>query len=142
MESLGFMLQEEARPVTYSNAPGLRRPFDSPDVWPLLTPDGSEPPGVAARESVAAHGRKAHRWAQEGNPSWGAPKIREKLRPQCAPLRCLAISTVHAVLDRHGLVRQRRRRRPPLTGTPSHASQPNALWCADYKGQFMLADQR
>ncbi len=31
-------------------------------------------------------------------PTWGAPKIREKLRPQCAPLRCPAISTVHAVL--------------------------------------------
>jgi len=76
-------------------------------------------------------------------PSWGAPKIREKLRPQCAPLRCPAISTVHAVLDRHGLVRRRRRRRPRLTGTPlSWAKQPNALWCADYKGEFMLTDQR
>jgi putative transposase len=76
-------------------------------------------------------------------PSWGAPKIREKLRPQCSPLRCPAISTVHAVLDRHGLVRKRRRRRPSLTGTPlSYATRPNALWCADYKGHFMLADQR
>src|SRR5215471_5975720 len=45
-------------------------------------------------------------------PSWGAPKIREKLRPQCAPLQLPAICTVHAVLDRHGLVRRRRRRRP------------------------------
>ena len=42
-------------------------------------------------------------------PSWGAPKIREKLRPQCAPLRCPAVSTVHAVLDRRGLVRARGR---------------------------------
>jgi putative transposase len=76
-------------------------------------------------------------------PSWGAPKIREKLRPQCSPLRCPAISTVHAVLDRHGLVRKRRRRRPPLIGMRlSHAIRPNALWCADYKGQFMLADHR
>ena len=77
-------------------------------------------------------------------PAWGAPKIREKLRPQCAPLRCPAISTVHAVLDRHGLVRRRRRRaRPRLTGTPlSRATAPNALWCADYKGEFLLADQQ
>ena len=76
-------------------------------------------------------------------PSWGAPKIREKLRPQCSPLRCPAVSTVHAVLDRHGLVRKRRRRRPALTGTPlPYTTRPNALWCADYKGQFMLADQR
>jgi putative transposase len=76
-------------------------------------------------------------------PHWGAPKIREKLRPQCSPLRCPAISTVHAVLDRYGLVRKRRHRRPPLTGTPlSRATQPNALWCADYKGHFKLADGR
>ena len=28
-------------------------------------------------------------------------------------------------------------------GTPlSQAEQPNALWCADYKGEFMLADRR
>jgi putative transposase len=75
-------------------------------------------------------------------PAWGAPKIREKLRPQCAPLRCPAISTVHAVLDRHELVTRRRRRRPRLEGTPlSRALEPNALWCADYKGEFLLADQ-
>ncbi|HYT76217.1 MAG TPA: IS481 family transposase [Vicinamibacterales bacterium] len=76
-------------------------------------------------------------------PSWGAPKIREKLRPQCAPIRCPAISTVHAVLDRHGLVRHRRRRPPRLTGTPlSRVTEPNALWCADFKGEFLLADHR
>jgi putative transposase len=76
-------------------------------------------------------------------PSWGAPKIREKLRPQCAPVQCPAISTVHAVLDRHGLVRRRGRRRPRVTGTPlSRVTAPNAVWCADYKGEFMLADRR
>jgi putative transposase len=76
-------------------------------------------------------------------PSWGAPKIREKLRPQCAPIRCPAISTVHAVLDRHGLVRRRRRRPPRLTGTPlSRVTEPNALWCADFKGEFLLEDRR
>ena len=43
-------------------------------------------------------------------PRWGAPKIREKLRQRYPDLPCPAISTVHAVLDRHGLVRRRRRR--------------------------------
>jgi putative transposase len=76
-------------------------------------------------------------------PSWGAPKIREKLRPLCAPLRLPAICTVHAVLDRNGLVRHRRRRRPTLAATPRHhVTEPNALWCADYKGEFRLADAR
>ena len=54
-----------------------------------------------------------------------------------------AISTVHAVLDRHGLVKRRKRRRNRATGTPlSTRSEPNELWCADYKGEFMLADRR
>src|SRR5258705_7307205 len=77
-------------------------------------------------------------------PGWGAPKIREKLRQQLPTLpHCPAISTVHAVLDRHGLVHRRRRRRPRLTGTElTHPSQPNALWCADYKGEFMLGNRR
>ena len=76
-------------------------------------------------------------------PDWGAPKIREKLRGRCGPLRCPAISTVHAVLDRHGLVQRRGRRRCRATGTPlSQVSTPNALWCADYKGEFLLGNQR
>jgi putative transposase len=77
-------------------------------------------------------------------PSWGAPKIREKLRQQLPDLpHCPAISTVHAVLDRHGLVQRRRRRRARATGTAlTCPTEPNALWCADYKGEFMLANRR
>ena len=37
-------------------------------------------------------------------PGWGAPKIREKLPHQFTGPHLPAISTVHAVLDRHGLV--------------------------------------
>ena len=76
-------------------------------------------------------------------PDWGAPKIREKLRRQSTAPHLPAISTVHAVLDRHGLVKRRRRHRPRATGTElSRPSEPNALWCADYKGEFMLGDRR
>ncbi|ALC11044.1 integrase [Sphingopyxis sp. 113P3] len=76
-------------------------------------------------------------------PSWGAPKIREKLRRHYPELQCPAISTVHAVLDRNGLVKRRRRRRYKAEGTPlSRPLAPNDLWCADYKGEFMLADKR
>ena len=77
-------------------------------------------------------------------PSWGAPKIRERLKQKLPDVACPAISTVHAVLDRHGLVNRRRRRvRPRLTGTT--LSQPlasNVLGCADYKGEFLLANHR
>ena len=76
-------------------------------------------------------------------PSWGAPKIRERLRRKYPDLRCPASSTVHAVLDRHGLVDRRIRRRYKATGTLlSRPVQPNALWCADFKGEFQLADRR
>jgi len=76
-------------------------------------------------------------------PGWGAPKIREKLRRQSIAPQLPAISTVHAVLDRHGLVKRRRRRPPHTSGTAlSRPSEVNALWCADYKGEFMLGDRR
>jgi putative transposase len=76
-------------------------------------------------------------------PSWGAPKIREKLRRLHSDLPTPAISTVHAVLDRHGLVSRGRKRRYRAQGTTlSKPVRPNDLWCADYKGEFMLADHR
>jgi putative transposase len=76
-------------------------------------------------------------------PGWGAPKIREKLRQQVTGLHLPAISTVHAVLDRHGLVHRRRHRRPEPSPTAlSRPTEPNALWCADYKGEFMLGNRR
>jgi putative transposase len=50
---------------------------------------------------------------------------------------------VHAVLDRRGLVTHRRRRRSAATGTAlSQPLEANALWCADYKGEFMLGNRR
>jgi putative transposase len=76
-------------------------------------------------------------------PGWGAPKIREKLRQQFTGPHLPAISTVHAVLDRQGLVQRRRRRRRATAGTTlSRPTDPNALWCADYKGEFMLGNRR
>ncbi len=76
-------------------------------------------------------------------PHWGAPKIRERLRRLYPDIQCPAISTVHAVLDRNGLVKRRKRRRYKAKGTTlSRPSTPNELWCADYKGEFMLADRR
>jgi putative transposase len=76
-------------------------------------------------------------------PGWGAPKIREKLRRQAIAPHLPAISTVHAVLDRHGLVKRRRRRHHTTAATfLSRPTEPNALWCADYKGEFMLGNRR
>ena len=76
-------------------------------------------------------------------PHWGAPKIRERLVTHFPGIAAPAKSTVHAVLDRHGLVRKKRRRHPRLNGTAlSHVTDPNYLWCTDYKGEFMLGNKR
>jgi len=76
-------------------------------------------------------------------PTWGAPKIREKLIREFPMIQSPAKSTVHAVLDRNGLVKRRKRRRYRAEGTPlSDAKTPNALWCADYKGEFMLGNKK
>jgi putative transposase len=77
-------------------------------------------------------------------PGWGAPKIREKLRQRVTDVQLPAISTVHAVLDRYHLVKRRRRRRGGAPGATAltRPTDPNALWCADYKGEFMLGDRR
>ena len=42
-------------------------------------------------------------------PAWGAPKIRERLARLYPDIQRPAISTVHAVLDRHGLVTRRKK---------------------------------
>src|ERR671930_238103 len=76
-------------------------------------------------------------------PSWGAPKIRERLARLYPDVHTPAISKVHAVLDRHGLVKRRSRRRNRAQGTALCVpGQPNDLWCADYNGEFIPADRR
>ena len=80
---------------------------------------------------------------RQDKPHWGAPKIRERLARLYPDVHTPAISTVHTILDRHGLVKRRTKRRNKATGTMlSMTEQPNELWCADYKGEFMLADHR
>ncbi len=81
---------------------------------------------------------------KRNKPHWGARKIRELLvRRLAGDVRVPAKSTVHAVLDRHGLVKRRGRARRHATGTPlSPGTDPNALWCTDFKGEFKLGNRR
>ena len=75
-------------------------------------------------------------------PHWGARKIRELLvRRLAGDVRIPAISTIHAVLDRYGLVKHDKRRRNKATGTPlSPGLAANELWCVDFKGEFKLGN--
>ncbi len=80
---------------------------------------------------------------KEEKPHWGAPKIRERLITRFPTVKAPAKSTVHAVLDRHGLVNKKRKRRYKAQGTElGHANAPNELWCTDYKGEFMMGNKK
>ncbi len=84
--------------------------------------------------------------AKRDKPHWGARKIRELLvRKLSGDVRIPARSTVHAVLDRHGLVGPcapaaalQGRRHRAVAPDPG----PNDLWCADFKGEFKLGNGR
>jgi transposase InsO family protein len=75
-------------------------------------------------------------------PSWGPRKLHARLRTlgTCEPLP--AVSTIGAVIKRHGLIRPRRRRAigpRELTGL-TIGERPNEVWCVDFKGDFLLGD--
>lgn len=76
-------------------------------------------------------------------PNWGAKKIRELFSRKNPDLKLPAVSTVQALLDRNGLVTVRGRKRYKAQGTAlSEGKNPNDLWCADYKGEFMLGSKQ
>jgi len=83
---------------------------------------------------------------KKDKPHWGARKIREILvRKLAGDVRIPAQSTVHAVLDRHGLVKRARKRQRACKaeGTALSAGvRPNDLWCADFKGEFKLGNRQ
>jgi transposase len=83
---------------------------------------------------------------KQEKPHWGARKIRELLVKRLAgDVRIPAKSTVHAVLDRYGLVSHacKRNRANKAEGTTlSMALAPNDLWCSDFKGEFKLGNNR
>ena len=77
------------------------------------------------------------------HPSWGARKLRDRLRRRFADIPIPAQSTIHAVLDRNGLVERRGRARRRAQGTALSVGQkPNELWCTDYKGEFLLGNRQ
>ncbi len=75
-------------------------------------------------------------------PKWGAPKIRELVSRKYPGIKLPATSTVHCVLDRHGLV-SRKSKRNKYRAVATYLStpkEPNDLWCTDFKGQFRMGN--
>ena len=109
-----------------------------------LTTDRSRRP-VRYANQLPDQIERTDRAPQEGQAALGRPEDHGSCWSQ-AGRRCAhpARSTVHAVLDRHGLVSQ------PVRGGAdkaegtllSQAAVPNDLWCADFKGEFRLGNGR
>jgi transposase InsO family protein len=75
-------------------------------------------------------------------PHWGAPKLLARLQREMKVGACPAESTISEILKRHGLSnpRQKRRHAVPSSQPLAHASEPNAVWCVDFKGWFRTGD--
>lgn len=78
------------------------------------------------------------------HPLWGPKKLLPVLQRRRPEVAWPAASTVGEILRREGLThpRPRRRRTLPNEQPLSHAEQPNAVWCADFKGWFLTGDGR
>jgi putative transposase len=76
------------------------------------------------------------------HPSWGAKKLLKVLSRREPRLELPGRSTCCDILKRHGLVQSPRRRKyPGHPGRPKTAmDEPNAVWTADFKGQFRTRD--
>jgi putative transposase len=79
---------------------------------------------------------------RDHHPTWGARKILTVLHRKHPDYPWPAESTVSSLLKRHGRVLQGRRRRrlghPGRPDTPM--KHPNAIWTADFKGEFKTKD--
>lgn len=73
------------------------------------------------------------------HPAWGARKLKRRLED--LGLTLPAVSTVHAVLTRHGLIQPKKPAGHPAVGRFEHP-YPNSLWQMDFKGHVLCGDGR
>jgi transposase InsO family protein len=73
---------------------------------------------------------------------WGPRKLRAYLEQHQPEIIWPAASTMGEWLKEEGLAQPRRKRRrtPPLEHPLAHATAPNQVWCADFKGWFRTGD--
>ena len=82
--------------------------------------------------------------ARSRHPTWGPRKLIALLSRKYPRLELPAASTVGDILRRNGLVATRRRRRAGRR-QPDHLGsfdEPNGIWCADFKGWFLVGGSR
>jgi len=79
------------------------------------------------------------------HPRWGPKKLRKKLRDEDSTANWPSVSTMGEILKRHGLVVARRKARPRATPSAKplgDCESANQVWCADFKGWFLLGNGR
>ncbi|WP_349609310.1 MULTISPECIES: helix-turn-helix domain-containing protein [Cupriavidus] len=78
-----------------------------------------------------------------GGMELGPKKIQQRLAERFGEAEVPSRTTIYKILKAAGKIDPRRkRRRVARYGTPLRsAREPNALWSADFKGQFLTADQ-
>lgn len=81
---------------------------------------------------------------KHSHSDWGPVTIESALYREQPDQAWPAISTVGEILKRHGLVKPRRKRHkvPPQSQPLAHATAPNEVWSADFKGQFTMGNGR
>jgi len=81
---------------------------------------------------------------KQAYPSWGARKLRDRLLWELPEAQCPALSTIGALLARHGLVKSPtpRRRTPVMSSPLSHAEAVHDVWSIDFKGHCQLGNGR
>jgi len=100
---------------------------------PLRHPNATVPEMV---DKIIATKRRHQKWGPKKIVAW----LNEQYHGDGWP----AVSTVSEILKREGLVspRIKRHRVPPYTNPFTACDKPNAVWSADFKGQFRMGDSR
>jgi transposase InsO family protein len=75
---------------------------------------------------------------------WGPKKLATLIRERHPEVAVPALSTIGDILRRSGLVVPigRRRHQHPAPPPVRRGSEPNDVWCVDYKGEFRLGNGR
>lgn len=107
--------------------------------------DESRRPARLARQTAEAI-RQEILGLKKEHPTWGSKKLHAKLVRRHDGVKIPCRGTIHLLLDRHGLVKRRKRRRSNAgeywTTALPQSNKPNDVWCADFKGQFQMGNDK
>ena len=136
----GWSIAELCRRYAVSRKTGYKWLARYAAAGPAGLVDGSHRPGTCPHETPTAVIGLILQLQQRY--TWGARKVRRLLLDRLAVDQVPTKTTVHRILERYGRVRPRRASRRRFhagrPGTPM--DEPNAVWTADFKGQFRTGD--